>query len=248
VAERYWKVGELAERTGLTVRALHHYDAIGLVRPGARSASGHRLYTAGDLERLQRLLSLRQLGLSLDEVRACLDRPGYSLAEVLRLHAGRLRERLARESALLGRLEGLVRLLDTAADPSPEQILRTIEAMTMIEAYYTPEQLDQLRRRGEALGEEAIREVEAEWPRLMAAMKAEMEAGTDPAGPRVQALAARWRELVEMFTGGDPGLGQAVGKLWQERGPETASAHGMDFDRGLFEYVGKAHEAAKAGG
>jgi hypothetical protein len=78
-------------------------------------------------------------------------------------------------------------------------------------------------------------------------MKAEMVAGTDPADPKVQSLAARWRELVEMFTGGDPGIRETVGRLWRERGPETASAHGMDFDRGLFEYVGRAHAAARTG-
>jgi len=69
------KVGELARRTGLTVRALHHYDEIGLLRPSLRTEAGHRLYSEGDVARLQRVLSLRQLGFSLEEVRDCLDRP-----------------------------------------------------------------------------------------------------------------------------------------------------------------------------
>src|SRR5947208_11746752 len=85
------KVGELARRTGLTVRTLHHYDAIGLLRPSLHTESGHRLYTAGDVARLQQVLSLRQLGFSLEEVRGCLDRTGFSPMEVIRLHAARLR-------------------------------------------------------------------------------------------------------------------------------------------------------------
>src|SRR5947208_9929352 len=88
------KVGELARRTGLTVRTLHHYDAIGLLRPSLHTGSGHRLYTAGDVARLQQVLSLRQLGFSLEEVRGCLDRPGFSPLEVIELPLARLREQI----------------------------------------------------------------------------------------------------------------------------------------------------------
>ena len=56
------KVGALAELTGLTVRALHHYDHIGLLRPSDRSSSGHRLYTGDDVARLYRICLLRRLG------------------------------------------------------------------------------------------------------------------------------------------------------------------------------------------
>src|SRR5436309_7367089 len=88
------KVGELARRTGLTIRALHHYDAIGLLRPSLHTEAGHRLYSAGDIARLQQILSLRQLGFSLEEIRDCLDQPGFSPLEVIRLHVGRLREQV----------------------------------------------------------------------------------------------------------------------------------------------------------
>src|SRR5215217_3037827 len=101
------KVGELARRTGLTVRTLHHYDAIGLLKPSLHTESRHRLYTAGDVARLQQVLSLRQLGFSLEEVRACLDRPGFSPLEVVRLHLGRLREQIELQRKLCERLEAV---------------------------------------------------------------------------------------------------------------------------------------------
>src|SRR5438128_9914377 len=75
------KVGELARRTGLTIRTLHHYDEIGLVKPSLHTESGHRLYTAADVARLQQVLSLRQLGFALEENAGCLDRPGCSPRE-----------------------------------------------------------------------------------------------------------------------------------------------------------------------
>src|SRR2546427_12173407 len=101
------KVGELAKRTGLTIRTLHHYDEIGLLKPSLHSESGHRLYTAGDVARLQQIVSLRQLGFSLEEVRGCLDGPGFSPLEVIRLHAARLRERIELQRQLCERVRAL---------------------------------------------------------------------------------------------------------------------------------------------
>ena len=70
------QVGELAKITGLTIRTLHHYDEIALLKPSLRTEAGYRVYTAADVARLQHILSLRQLGFSLNEIRDCLDRPG----------------------------------------------------------------------------------------------------------------------------------------------------------------------------
>ncbi len=236
-----WKVGELARRTGLTVRALHHYDEIGLLRPSLHTESGHRLYTAVDVARLQRILSLRQIGLSLEEVRDCLDRPGFAPIEVLRLHVARLRERIAAEQRLRDRLQGIAASLEAAEEVSADTFIRTIQEMTMIESYYTPEQLDQIKKRGDALGPEAIRQSSEDWAALIAEVKHEMDQGTDPADPRVQDLARRWRTLVEAFTGGDPGITASLGRLWKEQGDSLAAAHDARYDpRGVRDYIGRA--------
>jgi DNA-binding transcriptional MerR regulator len=68
------KVGELARRTGFTVRTLHRYDEIGLLKPSLHSDAGYGLYTAADVARLQQVLSLRELGFAQKEVRDCLSR------------------------------------------------------------------------------------------------------------------------------------------------------------------------------
>ena len=90
------KVGELAKRTGLTVRTLHHYDEVGLLRPGERTLSGHRLYGEPEVRRLQQIASLKHLGVPLAEIRACLERPEYSLAHVLQMQAERIEEQIGR--------------------------------------------------------------------------------------------------------------------------------------------------------
>jgi DNA-binding transcriptional MerR regulator len=240
------KVGDLARRTGLTIRTLHHYDEIGLLKPSLHTEAGHRLYTAGDVARLQQVLSLRQLGFSLEQVRDCLDRPGFSPLEVIRLHVARLREQIELQQALCERLEALAAHFGTAGEVSAEAFLQTIEVMNMIENYYTPEQLEYFRKRREeaaAAGEDIARQGTADWAALLAEYTAEMEKGTDPTDPKLQELEKRRQALVNAFTGGDPAIEQNLKRLWTEQGDKLCAQYGMDPK--LMEYLGKVAEAAK---
>lgn len=76
-------VGELAKRTGLTVRTLHHYHAIGLLTPSARAENGYRLYGRDEIARLHQIQALSRFGLALAEIGAYLDQPGARLADVI---------------------------------------------------------------------------------------------------------------------------------------------------------------------
>jgi len=243
------KVGELARRTGLTVRTLHHYHEIGLVVPSLSTGSGHRLYTVADLARLTQVLSLRQLGFSLEEIRDCLERPGYSPLEVVALHIARLDEQIELQRKLRERLETVAARFREAGKVSADEFLQTIEVMTMIETYYTPEQLENLRQRREAAGpagEKLIQQGTSDWAELMAAFQAEMEKGTDPAAPQVQQLEQRRRALVQGFTGGDTGIEQSLTKMWQERGTNLAARFG--YDPRMLDYLAKVAAAAKDAG
>jgi DNA-binding transcriptional MerR regulator len=242
--EMTWKVGELARRTGLTVRTLHHYDQVGLLRPSRRTPAGHRLYGEADVARLQQIQSLRRLGFGLDEVRDALDRPELSPLRVVQLHLERVRGEIRLRQRLCERLEAIAARLGSAEGVSAEEFIQTIEAMTMFEKYYTPEQLEELSQRREQLGEDRMREVQDEWPKLMDEVRAEMERGTDPADERVQALALRWAGLVREFTGGNPGIERSLGNLYQNE----STVHGMDVAgmRPLMEYVQRAQAAANS--
>ena len=98
-------VGAVARLAGVTVRSLHHYDEVGLLRPSGRSEAGYRRYTDADIERLQRILFYRELEFGLDEIRAALVDPDADTLVHLR-----------RQHALLGaRIEHLRRLSDAVA-------------------------------------------------------------------------------------------------------------------------------------
>jgi DNA-binding transcriptional MerR regulator len=236
-------VGELAERTGLTVRALHHYDTLGLLTPTGRTSSthgaGHRLYTHADVARLQQIQSLKQLGFTLDEIREHLAQPDYDPRQVVRMHLERVRGQAAELKRLELRLVALANALDKAEFVSADDFLATIEEITVIEKYYTPEQLELLKERGQSVGEDAT----SRWVGLGARVQAAMEAGLDPADPKAHELAREWFELVQGFTGGDPGLVKSLGNLYgnEER------IQGMDVAatwRPMMDYIQKAAKAA----
>jgi DNA-binding transcriptional MerR regulator len=216
-----YRIGELARAAGVTVRALHHYESLGLLSPSERTQGGHRLYTARDVERLYRLLALRGLGLPLEEIGPLLE-DGDGVTGTVRRHLERVEQQLGALRALRSKLTRLLGALGGDGEPAP-RILEALEAMSMFEKYYTPEQLEQLEERRLAMGDDAIKAAEAEWRQLYAQVREHREAGTDPADPAVQALVTRSGELIRMFTGGDPAIEAGLKRMYEQEGPQRAS-------------------------
>ena len=230
--EKLWRIGELAGATGLTVRTLHHYDEIGLLVPSERTQAGYRLYGENDVRRLYEIRALRDLGLPLQEIPAALESDPRA---VLERHLRRVEQAVERGRRLQSLLQ---RILDTAEHASGDDYMEAIQAMTMFERYYTPEQLEQIDKRNREIGDERRREYEREWEELIAAARTEKEQGTDPADPRMQEIATRWRELIDAFTGGDAGILSSLKTMYEQEGPERASRGASDPE--LMQYVGRA--------
>jgi DNA-binding transcriptional MerR regulator len=214
----HWKIGELARIAGVTVRALHHYDSLGLLVPSERTHGGHRLYSAADVQRLYKLLALRRVGLPLEEIGPLLDSED-GIGDTVRRHLGRVEKQLGALEQLRLRLTQLLAALDGDED-STQRFLDALEAMTMFEKYYTPEQLEQLEQRRNELGEDAIKAVEQEWQEIYAKLRELREAGVDPAAPEAQAIGDRATELIQMFTGGDPGIAASLRRMYEQESPE----------------------------
>jgi MerR family transcriptional regulator, thiopeptide resistance regulator len=138
-----------------------------------------------------------------------------------------------------------------AEEVSADDFLRTVEATMSVEQHLKtakehfnlpPEQAEALASHWAKFSKEDIEAVQNEWPLLIAKVRAAMEAGTDPAGPEVQALAARAKELTRMFTGGNPSVSDQL-KTRYETDPQFQAQAGWDAK--VWEYMGRAHAAAK---
>lgn len=101
-------VGEVSKRLRVTVRALHHWDEIGLARPSLRTPAGYRLYTADDLQRLHRIVVYREIGLGLDKIRSVLDDSGTDVPAELRAQRAQVAERIERLQQLSAGLDRMI--------------------------------------------------------------------------------------------------------------------------------------------
>ena len=245
MSETPLQIGAVAQLTGLTVRTLHHYDEIGLLVPSERTEAGYRLYGDGDLRRLYRILALRGMGFPLEEIASTLVREGEDPRPAVRRHLERVDRQLRLAEQLRRRLTRILDVLDRVDEPSGDLFIEAIEVMTRMETYYTPEQLEQLQERADALGEDGMVRAQEDWARLIAEVEAERVAGTDPADPRLDPLVARWTALIEQFTGGDPGIKASLQRMYDTEGPEQASRGAMNAE--TMAYAGEAMAARRDG-
>ena len=234
------RVGELARRTGLTVRTLHHWEEVGLLAPSRRTSSGHRLYGGEAIGRILRIRTLRGLGLGLEEIREALTSGTGTLEGVLRAQKEQIESQMSLLRKLGDRLDRILQRLDDGKEMEDEELLQTMEVMTKIERHFTAEQLAALAAREKVLGADAIREAELEWPRLIARVREEMRKGTDPASAEGQELARRWGALVEAFSGGDKAIEASLGNMYRDN-PDIAAGQGLDPE--IFQYIGRAFKA-----
>lgn len=190
-------VGELARRSGLTVRTLHHYDAIGLLVPSLRSAAGYRLYDRASIERLHRIQALRQMGLPLADIGVALSGPELPLAELIDRQLAQIDREMARAVRLRGKLIQLRAQLASGQPPDLAEWLDTLELMTMYENYFSAEEIKQLPLLHDA-------EIRAEWGAMVSAVQAALDRGVSPDSAEAQILAMRWMRTLYRDTGGNP--------------------------------------------
>ena len=229
----------------MSVRALHHYDEIGLLVPTLRTPSGHRLYQQSDVERLQQIQSLRVMGIPLDEVKRLLDGAEMTPRKVIDLHLARLHEHIALQNRLAERMETLATHMDRVEAPSIDDLCQIIQAMTTTEKYFTAEQLEVLRDRRTSITEEHMKEVRDSWNEIIPKVRNAMAANVDPTSPEILAIAKRWKALVEEFTGGDPKIAEAVKTMYQHEGPVLQQQLGEVPTQEMFVYMSKAFAALK---
>ncbi|WP_040950283.1 MerR family transcriptional regulator [Gorillibacterium massiliense] len=127
--KRYWKVGDLAKLTGQTVRTLRFYDQISLFSPSGQTESGHRLYDESDLMRLQQILSLKELDLSLDEIESVLSGERFSPVEIVNLQIERIKDQINRQQKLLEQLQHASKLMQGKAALTVDDFTKLLQAM-----------------------------------------------------------------------------------------------------------------------
>jgi DNA-binding transcriptional MerR regulator len=224
------KVGELAKHTGLTVRTLHHYDEIGLLKPSGRSDSGYRLYSRDDVARLHGIQALRQLGLALADIAAMLEKGGTPPGLIIDQQMRALDREIARATELREHLELLQHQLAKGTEPGMADWLDTLGLMKTYGKYFTAAELKTIFANWSL--------IDSEWEPLVKAVRALMDSGLPAEAPEVQPSAQRWMRLMLRWMDGNFDLIDRWGEMYEKE----PSAHGRNGapQSDMIEYIRRA--------
>lgn len=208
-----YRIHEFAELSGVTVKTLHHYDRLGLLKP-SRSAAGYRVYTQADLGRLEQIVALKFIGLPLKQIKQMLEHGLPQLPEALRLQ----RQALEAQQRRLGRAVEALRTAEHAlppdgSDAQPDVLKRLIEAIAMednmeiLKSYFGEEAWTRWKARRSP---DAAREWDALYREITAALDSDVRSA------HARSLAERWLALIETEVGGDSSIRTGLIKAWTE--------------------------------
>src|SRR4029453_4783615 len=202
---RAYQVRDVARIARVSVRTLHHYDAIGLLVPSERTAAGYRLYTDSDLLRLQQILIGRGLGLPLEEIRRSLDDPRFDRKAALIDQRERLKARAQQA-------EAMIRAIDAALTELDGRTKGELEMKDLFEGFDPSKYDEEARRRwgaSEAFGESQKRTsrytaddwktVAAEQAAVYDAAFSALKAGKRPSDSAVMDVAERHRLSIDRW-------------------------------------------------
>ncbi len=202
------RIGEFAEQVGVTLRTLRYYDRIGLLKPSARSEAGQRLYSESDYARLQQILTLKLIGLPLEEIKTLLTTEPAAMDWLLERQKHVLREQVSRLTRVIETIEAAQNALHSPHELDWEGFIQIIKAVNMntqsdwLAQFVTPEEIEKLAMmyQGWTLAEQ--KQASLLWKQLFHDVRAVMD--KDPASPEAQALVDRLDVLLAQYSEGNP--------------------------------------------
>jgi len=241
---------EFAKLSGVTVRTLHHYDRMGLLKPTRYTGAGFRLYSENDFARLEQIVALKFIGFSLNEIKNILQRGASDLATTLRQQREAIAEKRDRLELAVKAIEQAEYVVATSRAAGWETFAKIIEVITMqsnmdwTNKYYSEEAQREIQKRAGSIPREVIEQGQRDWATLIAEVQAAVSGGEDPASEKSQALAARWSELVKGFTGGNPEIQKGLNLMYSDRENWPASMP-KPFSNEVQEFIVKAMKCRK---
>ena len=227
--DKLFQAHEFGELTGVTVRTLHHYDRLGLLKPSRYSRAGYRLYRESDVARLEQIVALKFIGFSLKEIKNILSRNSIDLATALRQQREALTEKTNRLELAIQAIERAEYVIGTSREPGWEMFVKIIEVINMqhdmswTKKHYSEEAQREIETRAVTIPREVIEQTQRDWAILIKEVDAAVSSGVDPASEQAQGLAARWFVLLKGFTGGNPEIQQGLNKMYADRANWPAS-------------------------
>ncbi|OAT87133.1 MerR family transcriptional regulator [Desulfotomaculum copahuensis] len=220
-----YTVKAVANMTGVSIRTLHHYDQIGLLKPASLTPAGYRLYSDADIDKLQQVLFFKELEFSLEEIKVILDRPDFDRKKALAAHRELLLEKKKRLEELIGLVDTTLENLERGKSMTGKEFFAPFDMKKIEEA--KEKYRDEARQKYDPKlvaesGEKTSRYTEADWRAIheqemsiYRRVAAAMDAGKDPADTEVQeAIGERYREINERYYTCTPQIFRGLGEMY----------------------------------
>jgi DNA-binding transcriptional MerR regulator len=250
--ETVYRVSDFAEKAGVTVRTLHHYDRLGLLKPSGRTEAGYRLYSERDFARLQQIVTLKFIGLPLANIRALLDSTDLDINATLRFQRQLLSEKNRQMELAIKAIDAAERSILASGTPDWIALKKIIEVMEMqansdkewMKKYYSEDAQAKIAELNKTWTPEQQIKAQQDWKDLISDVEAAISHGEDPAGPAARLLAERWSALVKGFTRGDSEIQKGVNSFYSDQG-NWPSSFTKPFSDEVWQYIRKAMAAHK---
>ena len=240
-AKHYLRIGQLAERSGVSAKALRLYESRGLLKPCTHSAAGYRLYGPDALRRLMQVLILKRSGFTLAEIGLLLARDATAAASLLAARIEMLERDLIDRTQALAALRSMARRVGSASTLNLDQLLESIHMGSTLKVDFSEAERAAFQQRAERLGSNGMQAAQRAWPELIAQVRSAMDAGTPAADPSVVDMGRRWHTLVVAATGNDAAINRKISAAYIAQ-PDAMAAQGMD--PAMIRYIGEAMTAA----
>jgi MerR family transcriptional regulator, thiopeptide resistance regulator len=223
IQTKQYQAIEFARIAGVTVRTLHHYDRIGLLKPSGYTQAGYRLYRDQDLIQLQQIVTLKFIGFPLNQIKNLINSNSFDLAVALSQQKELISEKRQRLDLAINAIEKAQSLLVTNDEPDWEAFKQIIEVINMqsnmdwTKKYYSEEAKQKIADRAASIPQEVMEQGQHDWTTLIREVETAVSEGVDPKSEQAAGLATRWSELIKAFTGGDSEIQAGLNKMYSDQ-------------------------------
>ncbi len=239
-----YSVKQLSDLAKVSVRTLHYYDEIGLLKPSEKSAAGYRFYVRADLFKLQQIMFFKELEFSLEEIQRILSDPNFDLKKALKSHREEISKRSEQFKTLLSTIDKTIQTLNQKIMLSDQEMY---EGFTPEQAKAYRKEASQKWGKGEVkatenrikkMSKEQWNEVKAQGEAIIKKLAELMAAGEDPSSKPVQECIARWHKHLGNFYPVSEARLRGLGEMYVA--DERFTAHYDKHHKGLAQFKNKA--------
>lgn len=245
---KYYRIKAFSSLTSVTVRTLHYYDEIGLLKPSGKTAAGHRLYSENDLLLLEQITTLKFLGFSLDFIKSLVLNENVNIKNSLKIQAQILDEESQRMHKAAILIQYLLDLLETNNNIDWKTVTKIIEVIQMNKLkhdqwekkFLTESEFHDFEKLTNTRSKKEWENYHKLWLSLLEEIKQNLT--SDPGSEIGQMMAKKWIDLVEEIYGNYPQLRQ---KMWVALKSDIMPKNEFPYDQEVIDYITKATEILK---